>query len=72
MKFDSLRFRLVLSHILPMLVMIPLVGIALVYVIETQVLLPQLAGKLSGDARLLKEITRAEYELWGNPVFFEE
>ena len=72
MKFNSLRFRLVLSHILPMLVMIPLVGIALVYVIETQVLLPQLAGKLSGDARLLKEITRAEYELWGNPVFFEE
>jgi two-component system sensor histidine kinase BaeS len=72
MKFDSLRFRLVLSHILPLLVMIPLVGIALVYVIETQVLLPQLAGKLSGDARLLKEITRAEYELWGNPVFFEE
>jgi two-component system sensor histidine kinase BaeS len=55
-----------------LLVMIPLLGIALVYVIETQVLLPQLAGKLSGDARLLKEITRAEYELWGNPVFFEE
>jgi len=71
MKFDSLRFRLVLSHILPMLVMIPLLGVALVYVIETQVLLPQLAGKLAGDARLLKEITRAEYELWGNPVFFE-
>ena len=71
MKFDSLRFRLVLSHILPMLVLIPLLGIALVYVIETQVLLPQLAGKLAGDARLLKEITRAEYELWGNPVFFE-
>jgi two-component system sensor histidine kinase BaeS len=71
MKFDSLRFRLVLSHILPLLVMIPLVGIALVYVVETQVLLPQLASKLVGDARLLKEITRAEYEMWGNPVFFE-
>jgi signal transduction histidine kinase len=71
MKFNSLRFRLVLSHILPLLVMIPLVGIALVYVVETQVLLPQLASKLAGDARLLKEITRAEYELWGNPVFFE-
>jgi two-component system, OmpR family, sensor histidine kinase BaeS len=71
MKFDSLRFRLVLSHILPLLVMIPLMGIALVYVIETRVILPQLATKLAGDARLLKEITRAEYELWGNPYFFE-
>jgi signal transduction histidine kinase len=71
MKFDSLRSRLVLSHILPLLVMIPLVGIALVYVIETRVILPQLATKLAGDARLLKEITRAEYELWGNPYFFE-
>ena len=72
MKLDSLRNRLVLSHIVPMLIMIPLVGIALVYLLETQVLLPQLAAKLVGDARLLNEITRSEYELWGNPYFFQD
>jgi len=71
MKLDSLRNRLVLSHIIPMLIMIPIVGIALVYLLETQVLLPQLAAKLVGDARLLNEITRSEYELWGNPYFFQ-
>jgi signal transduction histidine kinase len=72
MKLNSLRNRLILSHILPLAVMIPVVGILLVYLLETQVLLPQLAVRLLGDARLLKEITRAEYELWGNPYFFED
>ena len=71
MKLDSLRNRLILSHIVPLVVMIPLVGIALVYLLETQVLLPQLAAKLVGDARLLNEITRSEYELWGNPYLFQ-
>ena len=71
MKLDSLRNRLILSHIVPLVVMIPLVGVALVYLLETQVLLPQLAAKLVGDARLLNEITRSEYELWGNPYFFQ-
>lgn len=71
MKLNTLRNRLILSHILPLAVMIPVVGILLVYLLETQVLLPQLAVRLVGDARLLKEITRVEYQLWGNPFFFE-
>ena len=71
MKLNSLRFRLVLSHILPMIVIVPLVGAALVYFLETRVLLPELASKLVGDARLLNEISRTDYELWGTPFFFE-
>lgn len=35
-------------------------------------LIPQLAQNMVGDARLLAEINRAEYELWGNPIFFED
>lgn len=69
--FRTLRNRLILSHILPPLVIIPVMGIALIYVLETQFLIPRLASNLLGDARLLSEITRAEYTFWGNPVFFE-
>ena len=65
----SLRARLILSHILPILVIIPLAAFALFYVLETQFLLPTMADNLSQDARYLAEISRPEFQLFGNPVF---
>ena len=64
----SLRTRLILSHILPILVIIPLAAFALFYVLETQFFLPSMADNLSQDARYLAEISRAEFQLFGNPV----
>jgi two-component system sensor histidine kinase BaeS len=64
----SLRNRLILSHILPILVTIPLAAIALFFVLETQFLLPSIAENLSQDARYLAELSRAEFQLFGNPV----
>ena len=69
--FRTLRSRLIISQVLPLLIIIPLMGIGLVYLLERQFLLPQFAQNLAGDARLLVEISRAEYELFGNPVLFE-
>jgi signal transduction histidine kinase len=66
---SSLRNRLLISHILPILVIIPLAGFALFYVLETQFLLPSMADNLSQDARYLAEISRTEFQLFGNPVF---
>lgn len=69
--FRSLRQRLIWSQFLPLLLVLPLMGILLVYSLEGQVLIPQLAKNLVGDARLLAEISSAEFELWGDPVLFE-
>lgn len=69
--FRSLRNRLLFSHILPLVVIVPLMGIGLAYVLETRVLLPRLAKNMESDARLLAEISRTEYDLWGNPLLFE-
>ena len=66
---NSLRNRLILSHILPILIVIPLAGIALFYLIETQFLLPNLAEDITADARYLAEVSRADFELFGNPIF---
>ncbi len=66
--FRSLRNRLIFSHILPILVTIPLAAIALFFVLETQFLLPSIAENLSQEARYLAEISRAEFQLFGNPV----
>lgn len=65
---SSLRNRLLVSHILPVLVIIPLAGLALFYVLETQFLLPSMADNLSQDARYLAEISRTEFQLFGNPL----
>jgi two-component system sensor histidine kinase BaeS len=69
--FRSLRNRLILSHILPILLVVSFVGVGLAYLLETRVLLPRLAQNLVSDARLLSEISRNEYQLWGNPILFE-
>ena len=39
----SLRNQLILSHMLPLLIIIPLIGAALVYVLETGVFLPSIS-----------------------------
>ena len=69
--FRSMRQRLIWSQILPLLISLPLMGVLLVYTLEGQILIPQLAKNLVSDARLLAEISRAEFELWGDPILFE-
>jgi hypothetical protein len=64
----TLRNRLILSHVLPLLVIIPLTGIALIYVLETRVLLPGLSNELEGEASLLAEIAGNQPDIWNNPT----
>ena len=45
---NTLRRRFILSHMLPLLITVPIIGIALIYVLETRVVLPGLADELSG------------------------
>ena len=62
----SLRNRLILSHILPALLIIPLMGAAIVYVLETRLLLPVVYKDLAADAALMAEITRNQPIFWRN------
>jgi two-component system sensor histidine kinase BaeS len=63
----SLRNRLILSHVLPVLIIIPVMGIALIYVLETQFLLPTLTRSVTGESILIAEIVREQIEIWDNP-----
>jgi two-component system sensor histidine kinase BaeS len=65
---NTLRTRLILSHLLPTLIIIPLMGIALVYVLETQVLLVSLANELEGQAVLVAEMANEQAGIWHNPA----
>jgi two-component system sensor histidine kinase BaeS len=68
MMFSTLRRRLILSHALPLLIIIPLTGIALIYVLETQVVLANLATEVKGQAALLAEIVIDRADIWSDPA----
>ncbi len=61
---NTLRARLILSHLLPTLIVLPLMGIALVYILETQVLLSSLSDELEGQAMLLAEMAGERSGIW--------
>ena len=63
----SLRNRLILSHLLPSLIVIPLMGVLLMYAVESRILLPTLTRELRGDALLMAEIMHNRPEAWQNP-----
>ena len=60
----SLRTRLLISHSLPLLIIILLTGFALDYVVETQILLPSFADELTNEAKLLAELTALQPNIW--------
>jgi signal transduction histidine kinase len=69
----TLRSRLILSHLLPMLLVTPLMGVALVILLETQVLLQNFASDLKSQALLLAHLTADRPRVWfqaGDAQFF--
>jgi signal transduction histidine kinase len=65
---DTLRSRFILSHTLPLLVIVPLMGIALIYILETQVLLVNLAAETKSQALILGQLANEYPDLWTNPA----
>jgi len=60
----TLRNRLILSHLLPLMIVIPLAGIAFIYVFENQVILPGLSDELVTESKLIAELASDRPELW--------
>ena len=65
---STLRRRFVLSHMLPLMLIVPLMGIALIYILETQVLLSELGRGLQEQAELVAEISGERSDIWQDPV----
>ncbi len=64
----SLRGRLIISHLLPLLIAIPLVSLSMLYILETQVLLNGLSDELSQQASLIAEFAAVRADIWDNPA----
>jgi len=64
---NTLRSRFIFSHILPTLLIVPLIGAILIYALETQILLANLSQRLTEGAHLIIEASEDNPEIWGNP-----
>ncbi len=65
----NLRLRLLAGHILPVFLLIPLVGLALIYLLETRVFIPALASELIDQGLLIGRLAEGTPEVWLNPNF---
>jgi len=65
---QTLRARLILSHLLPVLIIIPLIGGTLVYVLENKVLLTDLADQETGQAVLVAAMVGYRSDIWFDPA----
>ncbi len=64
----TFRSHLLISHILPILLLVPLVGLALIYLLETQVILPSLASAMISQGLLVEQLTRDKPNVWSSSV----
>ena len=62
----SLRGRLILSHVLPVFLILPLIGIVLIYLLETQVLLQDLSASLTQQAAIISAVANGRSDIWTN------
>lgn len=62
----TLRGRFILTHILPTLLVAPLASLIILYLVETQVVLRQLAADVQSQALLLAELLEEDSTVWQN------
>lgn len=64
----SLRTRLMLNTLLPLLIILPVVGFVLTYLLETQVFLGNITNELTRQAVLVADAASTTVEIWQDPL----
>src|SRR5215218_3779722 len=62
-----LRLRLALSHTIPVLLFVALLGTLLLYQLERTYFLDNLAAELAGQGAIIASFTREESQVWHDP-----
>jgi two-component system sensor histidine kinase BaeS len=62
----TLRARFILSHILPIVIVVPFVGAALIYLLETQILLADLSQDIGEQASLIAQSVNERPDIWAD------
>ena len=65
--FKTLRARLLVSSLVPVLVIVPVVAWVLIYLLQTQVILASIANELIRQAVLVADMSVTTIEIWQDP-----
>ncbi len=64
----TLRGRLLLNSLIPLLIILPVMGVLITYLLETQVFLGNLTQELTRQAFLVADASSTYVEIWQDPV----
>jgi two-component system, OmpR family, sensor histidine kinase BaeS len=64
MKPRSLRFRLILNNLLPLFLVLPFVGLLMIYLLETQGIVASVSRDLSRQAILVADTASIQPDIW--------
>jgi len=62
----SFRARLLIAQILPVVILVSLIGFALTYLFESQVIVPTLANEMIDQGLLVARLTQDHSSVWGS------
>ena len=62
----TLRFRILISILLPVLIIVPVVAVGLSYLLQTQVLVASISNELIRQAVLVADMSSDSIEIWQN------
>jgi two-component system sensor histidine kinase BaeS len=63
----NLRTRFLISHITPLLILSPIIGITLLYLWQNYYVFDILGKELTGQARIAADFIGRDYEVWSSP-----
>ncbi|MCE1252543.1 MAG: HAMP domain-containing histidine kinase [Anaerolineae bacterium] len=63
----SLRSRLILSILLPVFIVVPVLILGMSYLLQTQVIVANLANEMTRQAALVADISSSSVEIWQDP-----
>ena len=64
----NLHTRLLIGHVLPVLILVPVVGIALIFLLENQVILPTLANEMIEQGTVIARLVQNNPRVWRDPA----
>jgi two-component system sensor histidine kinase BaeS len=62
----NLRFRFILSNVLPLFIVLPLIGLLSIYIFERRILIPRQSEEIEADLELLTHLILDEPEAFGS------
>ena len=62
--FSTLRGRMIVSHIIPFFITVPIMGIALIYFLSNQLMLDETSQQLKRQAALVVELAQDQPGIW--------